>query len=114
MSGFEGELRGTHVVVVDDDVDNREMLAMTLEHCGARVTRASSAAEALCALEKERPQVLISDIGLPAEQQSLQGVPVSLELETGIPTMPCDALALSFDLRVDQAAQAEPAVAAAP
>ena len=38
---------------------------MTLEHCGARVTTACSAAEALRALQKEPPQVLISDIGLP-------------------------------------------------
>jgi len=67
MTVLEGELRGTHVLVVDDDADNREMLAMTLEHCGARVTTAGSAAEALTALEKERPQVLVSDIGLPGE-----------------------------------------------
>ena len=65
MSALEGELRGTHVLVVDDDADNREMLAMTLEHCGARVTTAGSAAEALRAVEKEPPQVLLSDIGLP-------------------------------------------------
>jgi CheY-like chemotaxis protein len=67
MSAPGGDLLGTSVLVVDDDVDNREMLAMTLEHCGARVTTAGSAAEALRAMEKERPQVLISDIGLPGE-----------------------------------------------
>ena len=65
MNPLEGDLRGTHLLVVDDDADNREMLAMTLEHCGARVTTACSVAEALRALEKECPQVLISDIGLP-------------------------------------------------
>jgi CheY-like chemotaxis protein len=61
------ELRGTRVLVVDDDADNREMLAMVLEHSGAIVTTADSAAEALRVLEREPFQVLISDIGLPDE-----------------------------------------------
>jgi CheY-like chemotaxis protein len=61
------QLRGMRLLVVDDDADNREMLAMTLEHCGARVATAGSVAEALRILEEERPQVLISDIGLPDE-----------------------------------------------
>jgi CheY-like chemotaxis protein len=68
MTAQDGEpLRGVRVLVVDDDVDNREMAAITLEHCGARVTTAGSVAEALLAVEKERPDVLISDIGLPDE-----------------------------------------------
>lgn len=61
------ELRGTRVLVVDDDADNREMLAMILELSGALVATAGSVAEALEVLEKERSQVLISDIGLPDE-----------------------------------------------
>jgi CheY-like chemotaxis protein len=61
------ELRGTRVLVVDDDADNREMLAMILEHSGAVVATADSASEALRVLEKEHSQVLISDIGLPDE-----------------------------------------------
>ncbi len=60
-------LRGTRVLVVDDDPDNCEMLAAVLEHSGALVCTAGSSAEALVALEKERPQVLITDIGLPDE-----------------------------------------------
>ena len=65
------ELRGTRVLVVDDDADNREMLALLLEHSGAVVVTADCAAEALRVLESEpeheRSQVLISDIGLPGE-----------------------------------------------
>lgn len=61
------ELRGTRVLVVDDDADNREMLAMILEHSGAVVATAASAAEALRVLESAHSQVLISDIGLPDE-----------------------------------------------
>jgi CheY-like chemotaxis protein len=52
---------------VDDDADNREMLAMILEHSGAVVATADSASEALRVLERGDCQVLISDIGLPDE-----------------------------------------------
>jgi CheY-like chemotaxis protein len=37
------------------------------EHCGAKVTTAASAAQALALLEETRPDVLISDIGMPEE-----------------------------------------------
>jgi len=60
-------LQGIRVLVVDDDADNREMLTLMLEHGGAIVSTADSADEALKGLETERPQVLISDIGLPGE-----------------------------------------------
>jgi CheY-like chemotaxis protein len=67
MSSDGDPLGGKLVLVVDDDADNREMLALTLEHFGARVATAGSAAEALLALERELPDVLVSDIGLPGE-----------------------------------------------
>jgi CheY-like chemotaxis protein len=66
MSALERpELRGIRVLVVDDDADNREMLALVLEHSGAAVATAECAEEALRAVERDPPQVLISDIGLP-------------------------------------------------
>ncbi|MDB4930804.1 MAG: hypothetical protein JWM10_3288 [Myxococcaceae bacterium] len=61
------DLTGVRVLVVDDEVDARELFAMVLESCGARVTIAASAAEAFAALQRERPQVLVSDIGMPGE-----------------------------------------------
>jgi CheY-like chemotaxis protein len=61
------DLRGVRVLVDDDDADNREMLATVLVHSGAVVATAVSAAEALVAFERERPHVVISDIGLPDE-----------------------------------------------
>jgi CheY-like chemotaxis protein len=68
MNAFEcPELRGRHVLVVDDDADTREMLTVILESCGAVVVTAESAAEAFASCRETRPDVLISDIGLPGE-----------------------------------------------
>jgi PAS domain S-box-containing protein len=61
------ELTGLHVLVVDDDADGRNMIAFVLEQCGSRVTRAASVAEAMVAFGTERPQVILSDIGMPDE-----------------------------------------------
>jgi PAS domain S-box-containing protein len=55
------------VLVVDDELDTRELLRQGLEHCGAQVTLAGSVAEAMEALERDWPDVLISDIGMPVE-----------------------------------------------
>lgn len=58
-------LDGLHVLVVDDDADAREVLTMLLERVGAVVVTASSASAAVEAVAKERPDVLISDLGMP-------------------------------------------------
>jgi len=61
------DLRGMRVLVVDDDADNCDVLATILEHNGALVATAQSAADALSLFETQCPDVLISDIGLPGE-----------------------------------------------
>ena len=58
-------LSGLSVLTVDDETDARELIATVLEHAGARVMAASSAEEALLALSRDRPDVLLSDIGMP-------------------------------------------------
>ena len=55
------------VLVVDDEDDTREAMAIGLGRHGARVVTASSASEALDALARERPQVLVADIGMAGE-----------------------------------------------
>jgi PAS domain S-box-containing protein len=60
-------LDGLKVLAVDDEADTREVIRAVFEQCGARVTTAASAAEALLLLEETRPDVLISDIGMPEE-----------------------------------------------
>ncbi len=58
-------LRGIRVLVVDDEADMREFLAFMLEEYGAKVTVVASASEALEALCQVKPDVLVSDIGMP-------------------------------------------------
>ncbi len=58
-------LRGVRVLVVDDDPDARESIVAVLEQCGATVGAVKSAAEAVETLEREPPDVLLSDIAMP-------------------------------------------------
>ncbi|MBI3546458.1 MAG: PAS domain S-box protein, partial [Gammaproteobacteria bacterium] len=58
-------LSGVKVLVVDDEADARELMKRVLMTCHAEVLTAGSAAEALRLVESERPQVLVSDIGMP-------------------------------------------------
>ncbi len=53
------------ILVVDDEVDSREFVSFVLEECGAVVTAAASAPEALEALTLLKPDLLVSDIGMP-------------------------------------------------
>jgi PAS domain S-box-containing protein len=63
----EGELAlsGLNVVVVEDDVDSRELICALLEDAGAEVTPAHNVTDAFRFIEEHPPDVLLSDIGLP-------------------------------------------------
>jgi CheY-like chemotaxis protein len=58
-------LAGVRVLVVDDDVDAREMLQVALRQYGADVRVAASGEEALAEASRECPDVLVSDIEMP-------------------------------------------------
>ncbi|WP_228038907.1 hybrid sensor histidine kinase/response regulator [Nostoc sp. LEGE 12450] len=58
-------LSGIRVLVVDDDTDSRDFVAFVLEQDGAFVIAVSSAYEALQTLAEIKPDVLVSDIGMP-------------------------------------------------
>jgi len=63
---FRGmDLTGIKVLVVDDQADARELIARVLEECGADVVTAGGVYEALTAVEQSRPNVILSDIGMP-------------------------------------------------
>jgi CheY-like chemotaxis protein len=56
---------GLRVLVIEDEPDTREFLARFLSHHGATVLAAGSALEAIPLFLSERPDIVISDIGLP-------------------------------------------------
>ncbi|RCJ41177.1 hypothetical protein A6770_08815 [Nostoc minutum NIES-26] len=60
-----GNLRGIRILVVDDEDDSRDFISFVLQEEGAEVTSVSSAIEALQALPNSKPDVLLSDIGMP-------------------------------------------------
>jgi hypothetical protein len=60
-----GRLNGLLILVIDDDPDVREVLRVTLKSQGARVATAGTAIEAFQFLERERPEAIVCDIGLP-------------------------------------------------
>jgi DNA-binding NtrC family response regulator len=55
----------TRILVVDDDLAIREMVAMALEKSGYQVTRAEGYAAGLGSLRERRPDLVVSDIYMP-------------------------------------------------
>ncbi len=60
-------LRDIHILLVEDADDSRELATLLLETKGARVRAAASAEEAFDLVRRERPDVIVADIGLPGE-----------------------------------------------
>jgi PAS domain S-box-containing protein len=58
-------LRGLHTMIIDDDANVRDLVALTLAKCGASVTVASSVHDALSLLPNLSPDVVVSDIAMP-------------------------------------------------
>jgi signal transduction histidine kinase/ActR/RegA family two-component response regulator len=58
-------LKDLRVLVVEDEVDNRDVIRRLLEAHGASVFTAGTAAEAVLQASDHRPHILVSDIGLP-------------------------------------------------
>jgi len=59
------DLSGIKILLVDDEPDTRDLVAFILEQQGAQVTVATSAHEALFILPQAKPDILLSDIGMP-------------------------------------------------
>jgi PAS domain S-box-containing protein len=60
-------LAGVRVLIVDDEQDARSLIQTVLERQGAEVLAVGNAREALAALALHKPDVLVSDIGMPDE-----------------------------------------------
>ena len=98
------DLAGLSVMIVDDELDAREVLAAMLVLRGASVVAASSAKEAMEILSSvsngSRPDVLISDLGMPGTDGiALIGMVRAMGPERGgdIPAIALTAYARSED-----------------
>jgi len=60
-------LSGLRVLLVEDDADVRAMMRAVLSRRGAAVSEAGSVAEALAAVDREPPDVVLSDLQMPGE-----------------------------------------------
>jgi CheY-like chemotaxis protein len=92
-------LDGLHVLVVDDEADAREVLTMLLERVGAVVVSARNAPDAVDALGRARPDVLVSDLGMPEED----GLDLIRQLRDGHDCRDLPAIALTAFVQKDHA-----------
>jgi CheY-like chemotaxis protein len=58
-------LAGVHVLIIDDDVEARDLLRTVLRYCGALVSVAPSAGEGLETLRRVLPDIIVCDIAMP-------------------------------------------------
>jgi signal transduction histidine kinase len=85
-------LRGIRVVAVDDDPDSLEMLVSLLRAQSAMVVGAASAVEALDLVQRERPNIVISDIAMPDRDGYWLMEQMRRLASEGGPNVPCVAL----------------------
>jgi PAS domain S-box-containing protein len=95
------DLSNIKVLIVDDDPDSRDLVHRLLADCGATVTGAASAAEALTATHNQRPDILISDIGMP----EIDGYQLLRSLRTNS-EIRCPAIALTAFARPEDRTRA--------
>jgi CheY-like chemotaxis protein len=94
------KLAGVRVLIVDDDRDIGEVLQIVLEGQGAIVAVALSSAEALSALTRSMPDVLLSDLAMPGGSgYDLMRNIVTREGDNAPPAAALSAYAPGQDLR---------------
>jgi CheY-like chemotaxis protein len=63
----EYELSGLRILAVDDEPDARELVVVILQQYGAKVLAVDSANRALEVMDHWKPDVIVSDIGMPGQ-----------------------------------------------
>ena len=90
-------LKGIKVLIVDDESDARSLMSRLLGDCEAEVLTAASAQEAFLLLENQKPDVLVSDIGMPGTDGYQLIREVRARLGSRIPALALTAFARSED-----------------
>jgi len=81
-------IRGRRILIVDDDMDTRELAKEALTQAGVRAVTAASAEEALEIIAADPPDAIVADVGMPLVSgydlvRRLRANPVT----AGIPTV---------------------------
>lgn len=92
------------VLVVEDDPHSCRIAVAALEHAGFRCQTAANAGEALAALQRERPQLVLMDFNLPG----LDGLQLTRwikedDLTRDIPVLAVTAYAMEGDADIARA-----------
>lgn len=91
-------LRGRRILLVEDNPETRRALSLILDLQGAHVVTATDVSEALDSYESARPDILVSDIGLPdGDGFELIDRIRQIERDRGISPIPAIALSAFSD-----------------
>ncbi|MBD2028043.1 GAF domain-containing protein [Leptolyngbya sp. FACHB-711] len=92
-------LQGVQILVVDDEPDSRALAVSILEEAGAIPTAAGDAIEALAILAHSKPDVLVSDIGMP----NMDGYTLLKKIRQMLPAQMIPAIAITaYAAEIDQ------------
>jgi DNA-binding response OmpR family regulator len=81
----ENTLPSTHILLIDDDVLLRRSLTFSLEQAGYRVSALATAEDGLAMARRDRPGLVLLDIGLPG-MDGLEALR-RFEQEIGVPVI---------------------------
>lgn len=87
-------LKGVHVLLVEDDANTNAAFAATLRRSKAHVAAFTSARQALAAFSEKKPDIILSDIGMP-EMDGYAFIREVRELEAAEQRSPVPAIAVS-------------------
>jgi DNA-binding response OmpR family regulator len=73
------------ILVIEDDHNISDLVALYLRRDGFRVLQADDAESGLAVIDRERPRLVVVDIGLPGE---LDGLDVCRNLAARVPSVP--------------------------
>jgi PAS domain S-box-containing protein len=85
---FQRRLAGVSLLCVDDDDEARKIVQLILQHGGAEVTSCSSATEALQALDRHVPNLVLTDIAMP----HIDGYELARRIRARFPALPVVAV----------------------
>ncbi len=90
-------LRGLRVLLVEDELDTRDLLVQLLSSCEAEVKAAASASAALALMTDWQPDILVSDISMP----EVDGYAFIRQVRDGIQHPNVPAIALTAHARAE-------------